>query len=118
MKNLKIIFSKTFGGLERSYYLRQLFFGSLLPCGLIYFLSGYDSFNEFLTLKAYIFFVISTILYPFSRFAFESILDFIFGENVFFVDGAIREMERNNHPEQPGEMVKNHFSNDGIRSTN
>ena len=85
MKNLKIIFSKTFGGLERSYYLRQLFFGSLLPCGLIYFLSGYDSFNEFLTLKAYIFFVISTILYPFSRFAFESILDFIFGENVFLL---------------------------------
>ncbi|WP_428354392.1 IS1634 family transposase [Methyloprofundus sp.] len=30
----------------------------------------------------------------------------------------LREMERNNHPEQPGEMVKNHFSNDGIRSTN
>ncbi|WP_428352930.1 Druantia anti-phage system protein DruA [Methyloprofundus sp.] len=30
----------------------------------------------------------------------------------------VREMERNNHPEQPGEMVKNHFSNDGIRSTN
>ena len=31
---------------------------------------------------------------------------------------VLREMERNNHPEQPGEMVKNHFSNDGIRSTN
>ena len=38
--------------------------------------------------------------------------------NFYERGGLIREMERNNHPEQPGEMVKNHFSNDGIRSTN
>ncbi|WP_428355263.1 TVP38/TMEM64 family protein [Methyloprofundus sp.] len=39
-------------------------------------------------------------------------------EQITTVAQLLREMERNNHPEQPGEMVKNHFSNDGIRSTN
>ncbi|WP_428353311.1 sulfotransferase family protein [Methyloprofundus sp.] len=39
-------------------------------------------------------------------------------DKLFCQKKELREMERNNHPEQPGEMVKNHFSNDGIRSTN
>ena len=40
------------------------------------------------------------------------------GSNKTFLALGLRELEKNNHPEQPGEMVKNHFSNDGIRSTN
>ncbi|WP_428357044.1 AmmeMemoRadiSam system protein B [Methyloprofundus sp.] len=43
----------------------------------------------------------------------SQVLELFYGLN-----DTLREMERNNHPEQPGEMVKNHFSNDGIRSTN
>jgi hypothetical protein len=34
----------------------------------------------------YVIFIANTFLYPYSRFVYESIVGFIFGENVFFVN--------------------------------
>ena len=53
---------KTFGGLSSPYYLRQLFFGAIFTALLI------------------------VLMYKYSRFVYESVADFIFGDNVFFVN--------------------------------
>ncbi|NQY22864.1 MAG: hypothetical protein HRT41_02440 [Campylobacteraceae bacterium] len=77
------ILSKTFGGLSKRYYFRQLFFSLVLFSLVIYL-----SFNGNKTLDFYtiIFFVVNAILYPYSRFVYESIIEFILGDNIFFVN--------------------------------
>jgi hypothetical protein len=77
---------KTFGGLTAQYYFRQLFFG-LLMAGFAFFMSKHSSRPVPL---AMLFFTIgSTLLYPYSRFVYESIMTFIIGNNVFFINTII-----------------------------
>lgn len=72
--------SKTFGGLSRAYYLRQLFFGSLI---LALFVSiALKSQNTQYGMIAVA--VGLTLLYPYSRFVYERVIGFVVGENVFF----------------------------------
>ncbi|WP_428354049.1 HD-GYP domain-containing protein [Methyloprofundus sp.] len=76
-----------------------------------------DRSGSHLDPKLTIKFIESLGVYPagcFVELSNGSIAQVIEGQSLL----KLREMERNNHPEQPGEMVKNHFSNDGIRSTN
>lgn len=73
---------KTFGGLSSPYYLRQLFFGVIFTALFIALMyNGGDK-----RIFSYIIFIANTFLYPYSRFVYESIADFIFGDNVFFVN--------------------------------
>ena len=79
------VLSKTFGGLSKAYYFRQFFFGAVLA-GLGVF-SMHQPGSAAPPLWAYAFLVISALLYPYSRFVYESIVGFIFGDNQFVVYG-------------------------------
>jgi hypothetical protein len=74
---------KTFGGLTPQYYLRQLFFGALLAA-FILFMTTHGVHP--IKIGVLFFIVINTLLYPYSRFIYESFISFIVGENMFFVN--------------------------------
>jgi len=77
------IIKKTFGGLSNQYYLRQLFFGSLLAALIIYaFING----GKPIPFSMIALLAINTFLYPYSRFVYESVVGFIMGNNVFYVN--------------------------------
>lgn len=80
-------FSKTFGGLTKAYYLRQLFFGSLFLLGFSLFLGSMKGGPPFAVL--FVFLLINTLLYPYARFVYESVVGFILGDNVFVVSGML-----------------------------
>ena len=73
---------KTFGGLSASYYLRHLFFGAIFTT--LYVILFYSMGDK--RVLTYIVLAGNTFLYPYSRFVYESIVGFIFGKNVFFVN--------------------------------
>ncbi len=80
--------AKTLGGLSKAYYTRQFLFG------LIFFISivaisynGYNyTGNASILVKNVILGLICLLLYPYSRFVYESIIEYILGDNVFFVN--------------------------------
>ena len=80
--------SKTFGGLSKTYYTRQFLFG------LIFFIfivaisyNGYNHTGKISILVTNtILGLICLLLYPYSRFVYESIIEYILGDNVFFVN--------------------------------
>ena len=80
--------AKTLGGLSKAYYTRQFLFG------LIFFISivaisynGYNyTVNASILVKNVILGLICLLLYPYSRFVYESIIEYILGDNVFFVN--------------------------------
>jgi hypothetical protein len=75
---------KTFGGLTASYLVRQYIFGIILG-GLFIYLDISKGVNILSILLA----VVSTILYPYSRFVYESIVNFIFGNNIIVFTGIL-----------------------------
>lgn len=77
------VLQKTLGGLSPQYYFRQLFFGAIIGALPIVMGSQGGHSTPFGT---YIFSIVCTLLYPYSRFVYESIVGFIMGENVFFVN--------------------------------
>ncbi len=80
------IILKTFGGLSTRYYFRQFMFGLLLPA-LIFLFQGYLKTPP--SVGDIIFFIINCLLYPYSRFVYESIVNFILGDNVFIMHAAL-----------------------------
>lgn len=79
------VIQKTFGGLTPSYYGRQLFFGCIF---LVVFLlatanAGSTPFGSWLWAFA------STFLYPYSRFAYEGVVGFVVGRNLFIVPAVL-----------------------------
>ncbi|MDR0781872.1 MAG: hypothetical protein LBF16_14495 [Pseudomonadales bacterium] len=78
------IIRKTLGGLSLQYYLRQFMFG-LVMAALLYFLTTQGG-RPF---ELWFFTLTSTLLYPYSRFVYESIVGFVMGENVFFVNALL-----------------------------
>ena len=80
--------SKTLGGLSKTYYTRQFLFG------LIFFIfivaisyNGYNHTGKISILVTNsILGLICLLLYPYSRFVYESIIEYILGDNVFFVN--------------------------------
>ncbi|MGS7253107.1 hypothetical protein HG549_10160 [Pseudomonas sp. SK] len=82
---MRRIIAMTFGGLTPSYYIRQLFFGALFAALILGFAANSPTGltgKPGLLLMA----VVSTLLYPYSRFVYESVVGFIMGNNVFFVN--------------------------------
>jgi hypothetical protein len=79
------VIQKTFGGLTPSYYGRQLFFGCIFLG--IYLLatvkSGSTPFSGWLWAFS------TTFLYPYSRFAYEGVVDFIVGKNLFILPALL-----------------------------
>ncbi|CAN8139126.1 conserved membrane hypothetical protein [uncultured Thiomicrorhabdus sp.] len=80
---MKEIIQKTFGGLTTQYYFRNLFFGLFITAFVVYMEMNATRPTEW---AFYPFVVLSTFLYPYSRFVYESIIDFVMGENTLFVN--------------------------------
>lgn len=78
---MKKLFFKTFGGLSLSYYLRHFVFGALIFAYYAYLLTNAENIQY----SIIIFFAISTVLYPYSRFVYESVIGFIMGDTEFQV---------------------------------
>lgn len=81
MKAKIILFiKKTFGGLNKDYLIRQYLFGSIF----VIFIFGVLLTQEFKpqTIPVYIFAVILWFFYPYSRFVYESIVNYILGNNI------------------------------------
>lgn len=85
---MNTVLSKTFGGLSREYYLRQFLFGLPFPMLIIWASVSGPPPHE-LTLATMAFLIVNTVLYPYSRFVYESIVGFIMGDNVFFVNAVM-----------------------------
>jgi hypothetical protein len=81
------IIQKTFVGLSMQYYFLQFLFG-LAIAAIIIFTGIKDGHS--ISIERLIFTIVSTLLYPYSRFVFESIIDFFVGENVFFDNIGVR----------------------------
>lgn len=79
---MKAVLHKTLGGLSKEYYLRQLLFGSVFTAIMVFMMFRTGRFDA----GVIIFTLLSTLLYPYSRFVYESIVDFIFGNNTFFIN--------------------------------
>lgn len=83
---MKELFAKIFGGLNSAYYLRQMVFSIILGAvfigGQLHSPTGLG-FGELLMM------VISTLLYPYSRFVYESIVSFIMGDNRVFANALV-----------------------------
>jgi len=77
------VFQKTFGGLSKAYYFRQLVFGLLLFG--VFYIMPIVSGKFFQTLHILPFFLISAFLYPYSRFVYESVVSFFVGDNTFIL---------------------------------
>lgn len=77
------IIKKTFGGLSAQYYIRQLFFSCLFAALIVYVVVSGGRSIQFSMIA---FLAINTLLYPYSRFVYESVVGYIMGDNVFFVN--------------------------------
>lgn len=79
---------KTFGGLSLSYYLRHFLFGLLIFALFIFAGVKHPKTGEW-NIPVLTILIISQFLYPYARFVYESIIDYIFGNNVFFVNAIL-----------------------------
>lgn len=77
---------KTFGGLEKSYFIRSFIFGALISILFIYMFSQRPKGLDY---GFFLIFIINMVLYPYSRFVYETIIDFILGGNVFYVNSGL-----------------------------
>lgn len=84
------VIAKTFGGLSRKYYFRQFFFGLIFS--VLIFLTLGQSFHRVpisAIVSITLLIIINTFLYPYSRYVYESLVGFILGKNVFFVNALL-----------------------------
>lgn len=80
---MKLLFAKSFGGLTPSYYVRQFLFGSIFMVLILWVaISSHSGVNPGLVF----FLVLNTALYPYARFVYESIVGYVVGRNVFYVN--------------------------------
>lgn len=79
------IITRTFGGISRKYYLRQLFFGSVMAAFFIW-LTFHTKGATWDNVRMTAWLVVFALLYPYSRFVYESIIDFLMGSNVFYAN--------------------------------
>lgn len=67
------------------HYFWQFFFG-LAIAAFIFFISTQG--GRSMSAGMLFFTVVSTLLYPYSHFVYESVIGFVMGENVFFVNAV------------------------------
>lgn len=77
------VIQKTLGGLSPKYYFRQMFFSFIIGALVFALFNNSGNMNQ-----TGLWFVagLNLLLYPYSRFVYESIAGFILGENTFFVN--------------------------------
>ena len=75
------LFTRTFGGLTRQYLFRQYVFGCTLGVLALLIQSGSTAgWSPGFTATI----LLSTLLYPYARFTYESVVGFIVGDNQFW----------------------------------
>lgn len=74
------LIAKTFGGLSKTYYVRQFLFGLIFPAFMMFIFTNSHHPPQSAMI---VFMVLNTILYPYSRFVYESVMGFVVGNNVF-----------------------------------
>jgi len=87
MKAKEIVY-KTFGVLTPSYYLRNLFFGTIVSIFFIILLIKDGIFSSILT-SILIVTIVATLLYPYAIFVYESIASFFMKDNRFALDNKV-----------------------------
>jgi len=75
-----------FKGLTKEYYFRQLFFAFVMFGVFLYLIINNQTEKSITFFIVYMF--INTLLYPYARFTYESVVDFILGNNIFFVNAV------------------------------
>ncbi|WP_168415190.1 hypothetical protein [Erwinia amylovora] len=87
---MKLI-QKTLGGLSKQYYIRQFIFGCIFAAIIIAVAVNGNKLHADTgkLIGTVSFAVICTLLYPYSRFVYESIVGYIMGENIFFLNAFI-----------------------------
>ena len=78
-------YSKTFGGLNSSYYWRNFLFGLLAFAFMIFTMSQAKGISAFAQIVCTIIFLVNSFLYPYARYVYESVFNYILGDNVFYV---------------------------------
>ncbi|MFW5443000.1 MAG: hypothetical protein ACKE51_01660 [Methylococcaceae bacterium] len=76
------IIQKTLGGLSKEYYIRQFLFGLIFPA--IFYFAFSQSETASISLGLIASCIVNSLLYPYSRFVYESIVDYILGDTVIF----------------------------------
>lgn len=85
-EKITIFLSKTVGGLDKSYYFRHLVFGVALSALFLFIQS---KSNQGIELGLISVLIINALLYPYARFVYESIIEFITGGHVFIFSGVM-----------------------------
>jgi len=80
------IIAKTFGGLSAQYYVRNFLFGLIFPAFIVFMMSRG---NNGMTGGMAALLLVNTLLYPYARFVYESVVGFILGSNTFFVNAVL-----------------------------
>lgn len=83
---MRQVIAKTFGGLSIQYYFRQFVFGLIFPAFVYYTAS--KGTNP-IQIGMVVLMLINTFLYPYSRFVYESVMNFIIGKNFFLVNALL-----------------------------
>lgn len=76
------VIQKSFGGLPKGYYIRHVLFCSVfsaLMCALI------GMSKAPLAIPMFALVITNTLLYPYVRFVYDSIVNFILGDKVYYV---------------------------------
>ena len=84
---MAFLFWKTFGGLTAPYYFRHFFFGLMFP--VITYFSLRDNLYPPPLIATYAFVAANTLLYPYARFVYESVVHFILGDSVFYINAGV-----------------------------
>jgi len=87
MKAKEIVY-KTFGVLTPSYYLKNLFFGTIVSIFFIILLIKDGIFSSILT-SILIVTIVATLLYPYAIFVYESIASFFMKDTRFALDNKV-----------------------------
>lgn len=81
------VIHKTLGGLSMPYYLRHLFFGVLMSAFV--FFATHRSPTGDNSIWSYAFIILNAFIYPYARFVYESVVSFMMGDNVFYLNALI-----------------------------
>ncbi|MFX1695878.1 hypothetical protein PWR66_00760 [Paraburkholderia sp. A1RO-5] len=81
---MQSVLSKSFGGLSRPYFIRQLLFGLIFPAMTV-FAFTHGSRPASLPAHLVVALVVNTLLYPYARFVYEGGVSYIVGDHFFIV---------------------------------
>lgn len=90
---MKQLIGKTFGGLTPRYYIRNFIFGLIFPALYVMMVANAaqnpNAPHDLLSIGHILFLAVNTLLYPYARFAYEGVVGFILGNNLFILNALV-----------------------------